>query len=64
VQTDRFFLDQDNSCHWYLVQEQFRKEWDAWTNLPEDDERSWEAPSFAERLDGGPQQVTFTDPRQ
>lgn len=62
--TKRYFLDQDNSSHWYLVDASRRKEWSAWLELTEDDERSWELPDFAERLDGGPQRVVFTEPEE
>lgn len=59
----RYFLDSDQSGHWYLVPEEKRAEWDDWTNLNEDDERSWNEPSYAVRLGGSPSNVTFTDPR-
>lgn len=62
--TTRFFLDQDNSMHWYLVPESRRAEWSAWTNLPEDDEASWDAPEWARRLSGSPCWVTFTNPEE
>lgn len=58
----KFFLDQDNSSHWYVVDAAYRTEWEAWTNLSEDDEASWEPPAFAERLDGGPNRIEFTAP--
>jgi hypothetical protein len=57
-----FFLDRDNSSHWYLVPTPKREEWVRWTNLPEDDERSWDAPEFAKRLDGSPNRVEFQNP--
>jgi hypothetical protein len=60
--TGRFFLSQDNSCHWYLVPAQCRDEWNAWADLPEDDEAGWEPPAFARRLNGSPRMITFTDP--
>jgi len=58
---DRYFLSKDNSGHWYLVQADKRKKWEAWCDLDEDDERSWEAPEFARRIDGHPSLVTFSD---
>jgi hypothetical protein len=58
----RYFLDQDSSCHWYLVRADKRTEWEAWNELNEEDERAWEPPEFAKRLSGGPMGVTFTDP--
>jgi hypothetical protein len=59
----RFFLDQDSSCHWYLIPEARRREWEEWADLPEDDERSWREPEWARALGGGVQSVTFTDPK-
>ena len=57
----KFFLDQDNSSHWYIVEASKRAEWEAWLEIPEDDERSWEPPECAERLDLSPNRVEFAD---
>lgn len=59
IKPERFFLDQDQSSHWYLVPVKRRAEWNAWCDLDEDDERSWTPPEWAVRLGGGPQAVTF-----
>jgi hypothetical protein len=59
--SEGYFLSQDGSCHWYVVPAEKRAEWDAWRNIPEEDERSWEAPAFARRVDG-PHAVVFTFP--
>lgn len=59
----RYFLSQDNSCHWYIVPVDKRAEWSAWRELDDDDERSWDVPEFATELSGAPSNVTFTDPR-
>ncbi len=45
--TARFFLGRDESSHWYLVPVERKEEWDAWTELSEDDEESWDERSFA-----------------
>lgn len=58
----RYFLDQDQSCHWYLVPLENSQEWEDWLEIDEDDEKSWEVPGFARRLDGDPARVTFSDP--
>ncbi len=58
----RFFLDQDQSGHWYLVPEPLREEWTRWTALSEDDEASWTPPEGAHALGGSPSCITFTDP--
>ena len=57
----RWFLDQDSDAHWYLVPAERRMDWDG-RDLPEEDEYSWEVPSWAIRIGGAPSQVTFTDP--
>lgn len=59
----RWFLDQDNDSHWYLVEFSKRAEWEEWMNLDSEDEESWDVPAFASRLPGSPSQLTFTDPR-
>ena len=54
-----YFLDQDNDCHWYLVKDNFRKEWIEWLELPEHDQRSWHAPEFAEPIGSHPNNIIF-----
>lgn len=58
----RFFLDQDNDCHWYLIPACNRKDWDDFLDIPEDDERSWEVPGFANPLGRGVNAITFQNP--
>jgi hypothetical protein len=60
----RYFLSRDNSSHWYLVPADKRAEWNAWCDLDEDDERSWDTPEWARRLSGSPSRITFTDPQE
>lgn len=60
--SDRYFLGHDQSCHWYLVPAARRAEWEKWSNIPEDDEASWDEPAWAKRIGGDPACVTFTDP--
>lgn len=62
MDSNRFFLDQDESCHWYLVDADYRTEWDAWTSLDSDNEESWNPPHYAEMLGGHPNQVEFINP--
>ena len=59
----RYYLSTDQSSHWYIVPVERRAEWEAWRDLSEDDERAWEAPEFAKRINGSPSFVTFTDPQ-
>lgn len=58
----RYFLARDSSCHWYVVEVAHRAEWEAWVDLPGDDERSWVEPAFAEPVNGSPSRVTFEAP--
>jgi hypothetical protein len=54
---------QDNDCHWYVVPLANCAEWEAWLEIPEDDERAWDVPTFAKPVGGSPILVTFTDPQ-
>lgn len=60
--TDRFFLSQDNDSHWFVIPVARQQEWNDWLDIPEDDERAWEAPDFAKSVGGAPCLVTFSDP--
>jgi len=53
------FIDRDHSGHWYLVEEARREEWNRWLDLPEEDEDSWNAPAYADRLAGHPSSFVF-----
>jgi len=61
MKPQRFFIDRDNSGHWYLVDAEFRAAWDSWAGLDEEDEASWGAPDFAERINS-PGEFTFERP--
>ena len=56
---EKWFLSQDNSCHWYLVLASKRKEWNDWKELPEDDPKGWDVPCFAKYLNSHPSQIEF-----
>ncbi len=58
----RFFLDQDQSSHWYVIPLARRAEWDKWCDIPEDNEAAWTAPVFVQEVGGGPNCVTFSQP--
>lgn len=59
----RWILTQDQSSHWYLVPESKRREWDAWCEISDDDDRSWEPPPYAVSVGGAPScLVTFEKP--
>lgn len=57
----RYFLDQDNSGHWHLVEAKYVAGWDQWQSLDENDENSWKCPDFATPLGGSPR-ITFSQP--
>ena len=59
----RYFLDQDSSGHWYVVEEAHRDAWSAWRDLPEDDELGWNAPECARAVGGNPNLITFESPK-
>ena len=60
--SERFAIVTDNDSHWYLIPAARKTEWDAWADIPSDDERAWTEPDFAKRIDG-PYRLTFTDPQ-
>lgn len=57
----RYFIGRDQSSHAYYVPWVKRAEWIAWSDLDDDDERSWDVPEYAVRIDGGT--LTFENPR-
>lgn len=60
--SERFFLGQDCSGHWYIVPLKRAREFNAWSELDENDEDAWDVPSYARRI-GGPGSITFTEPQ-
>ncbi len=58
----KFFLDADNSGHWYVVPVSRRIEWETWSQLDEDDEASWDVPDYARRVNGAINGVEFENP--
>ena len=60
----RYFLDQDNDGHWYVVRREKSHVWDEWLDLPSDNPDAWEPPvGVAYPVGGSPTLVTFTNPR-
>lgn len=60
VESRRFFVDCDHSCHHYLIPLDKKAEWDAFRKIPENDPSGWDAPDFARRIDS-PYSLTFVD---
>jgi len=57
-----YFIDQDQDCHWYVVDNNFREEWQAWCNLDsEEDDAAHTAPAFAIYLGTRPNKIVFSD---
>lgn len=53
-----FFVDQDNDCHWYLIESNKRKEWENWKDIPDDNPESWDVPEFAKSINS-PYSIDF-----
>lgn len=49
----------DNDGHRYQIPWQKREDWYKWCEIPSDDERSWDTPEYAIRIDG----MSVTDNR-
>jgi hypothetical protein len=60
--TNKFYLSQDNDCHWYIIPLEKQQEWSKWCNLDSEDENSWEPPDFAIPINGNPSSVIFENP--
>lgn len=60
--SERYFMSMDGSGHWYVIPVERTAEWEAWTDISEDDERAWDAPDFARAVGGAPSCVTFSEP--
>lgn len=60
----RYFLDQDEDCHWYIVRDDRREEWEAWRNQDyyADDFAAYPPENVAYSIGGAPNQVTFALP--
>ena len=55
----RYFIGCDNSGHEYLVPVEHKKRWEIWSEIPDDDERKWDEPLYATRIEGT---LTFEKP--
>jgi hypothetical protein len=60
----RFFLDQDDSGHWYIIPAERRGEWERFMEIPSDDEASWKVPEWAKPTGCGPNYIEFSDPKE
>ena len=54
IDKDHFIEAKDNDSHRYKIPLSKRAEWQAFCEIPEDDERSWDVPEWAQRIDGEP----------
>lgn len=55
----RYFFDQDNDGQWFLIEADFRDEWEAWVNSDSDN-----PPGFSYPLGSHPKWVEFSDPKE
>lgn len=63
---NRYFMDQDDSSHWYLIDVKYRKQWEKWLEALEEDPdnpNNWDIPKFAKRING-PNAITFSNPKE
>lgn len=60
----RFFFDKDENCHWYLIPEEWRDEW----NKLNDIEDAWDLDEWQKfedcRLGGGITGYSFENPKE
>ncbi len=56
----RYFLDTDEDCHWYLIPDTMRIEWNNWCRS--DAGEYTEAPKWARSLGHHPNMITFELP--
>lgn len=59
-----YFLDQDDSCHWYIVESNHREDWENWLAAIYSEDQDWDdpIPDFAHRIGGSPSIVEFHSP--
>lgn len=58
----KYFLDADNSGHWYVIPAGKRLSWKVFLELPIEDERCWDVPYYAILVDGPVCDVEFENP--
>lgn len=63
IEPDRYFMDTDQNGHWFIIPEKFRNEWREWSEIPEEDERSWVPYLHAIPINGDPTTATFCFPK-
>ena len=61
----KYFFDQDDDGHWFMIPEVYRTEWDNWKTAWENARPGKPGPNlpmFAEELGSHPRNYTFTHP--
>jgi hypothetical protein len=59
----RYFIDHDESGHWYVIPLAKAEAWEErcqWEE--EEDERAWDTPEWLQPIDGHPNSITFENP--
>lgn len=59
---NKYFFDQDDDCHWYLIDNDMRFEWFQWKELASDPTESLSTPYFAQALGCNPSRYVFENP--
>lgn len=58
----RYFIDQDDAEHWYLIEAKRRSDWEEWKSQDwRSDLSNFQTPSYAKDIDLH-SYITFTDP--
>jgi len=52
ISKKQFIAATDNDGHRYQIPKNKLQDWLQWSEIPSDDERSWDVPDYAERIDG------------
>jgi hypothetical protein len=58
-----YMLVSDNDAHWYVIPASCERDWEDFREIPEDDERSWDVPTYAAAIGGSPSLLKFKQPR-
>ncbi len=51
---EEYMAVKDNDSHRYEIPKSKKNEWETFCEIPSDDERSWDVPEWANRIDGQP----------
>lgn len=58
---EKYFIDKDQSSHYYIIPLSKKEDWKKFNQLDEDDPKSWELPDYAIPVGGCISRVTFSN---